>query len=177
MRLVMNKVENTDHPCLVNNRRGTPLWKINYYRSKILTALLDDFVEMESVGIDAGSFAEIRRSLEYYINAITEVPNTLLSGKPLYEMVEDFLDLCQEWSEVKGTGRDSVMQRRAVIRKLRKVRQRISDKMRKLQYQLENNTDMQLLSDAYRAMGGIMNLLPDTFRHVGKAVKRYLKIN
>ncbi|MCR9010693.1 hypothetical protein [Gabonibacter chumensis] len=173
----MNKLENTDHPYPVDSSRGTSLWKINYYRSKILTALLDDFVEMESVGIDDVSFVEIRHSLECFINAMTEVPNTLLSGKPLYEMIEEFLDECQKWSEIKGKDQNDILRRRIVLRKLRKVRQRISNKMRKVQYQLETNTDMQLLSDAYRAMGGIMNLLPDTFRHVGKAVKKYLKVN
>ena len=177
MRLVMNKVENTNRSCPVDGSRGTPLWKVNYYRTKMLTTLLDDLVQLESVGADAECFGEIRLSLEYFINALTEVPNGVLSGKPLYKMVEDFLESCREWDEIKGTSRDSVLKRRAVIRKLRKARQCVSDKMRKLQYQLENNTDMQLLSDAYRAMGGIMNLLPDTFRHVGKAVKRYLKIN
>lgn len=172
----MNEMENKNSFCPVDGSHGTPLWKVNYYRTKMLTALLDDLVELESVGADAECFGEIRLSLEYFINALTEVPNGVLSGKPLYKMVEDFLESCREWDEIKGTSRDSVLQRRAVIRKLRKARQRVSDKMRKLQYQLENNTDMQLLSDAYRAMGGIMNLLPDTFRHVGKAVKRYLKI-
>ena len=173
----MDKIENKNSSRPVDGSFGTPLWKVNHYRSKMLTALLDDLVELESVGADVECFGKICLSLEYFINALTEVPNDMLSGKPLYEMVEDFLDLCQEWNEVKGTGRDSVFQRRLIIRKLRKVRQRISNKTRKLQYQLENNTDIQMLSDAYKAIGGIMNLLPDTFRHVGKAVKKYLRID
>lgn len=71
----MNQITNEGHHPPLDNRRGTTLWKVNNYRSKILTGLLNDFTDLEKVGIEAGDFAVIRRSLEYFINAVTEIPN------------------------------------------------------------------------------------------------------
>ena len=173
----MNQITNEGHHPPLDNRRGTTLWKVNNYRSKILTGLLNDFTDLEKVGIEAGDFAVIRRSLEYFINAVTEIPNALLSGKPLYRMLEDFLELCQEWSEVRGETEDSILKRRRLMHKLRKQRQAISDKMRRLQYLLEKDTDVQLIADAYQAISGLMNLVPDVFRHLGKVVGKYLKVS
>ena len=168
--------ENKETSRVVDNTRGSHLWSYNHYRSRILTSLLNDLIELENEGLDEENCKMVRRSLEYFVNASTSVPKGgFLSGGPLYKEIESFAATYKEWNDVNGRDEFNIQMRRKKVRELRKNRQRISNKIRKLQYELENNLDQKVLHDSYNAIGDIIKLVPGIFKNLSSSYNDYLK--
>lgn len=118
----------------------------------------------------------MRKSLDFLINAATSVPEGgLFSGKALYKEIEDFHKTYSEWNNVNGRKPEFVIQRRKLLIQLRRKRQNISNKVRLLQYELENNLDQKLLIDSYTAIGEVIKLVPSIFKNLSSSYSDYLK--
>jgi hypothetical protein len=172
----MKKVESRGGPKVVNNRRGSHLWAYNHFRTSIITSLLNDLIDCENEGIEEGICRQIKKSLNYYINASTNVPSGgFLAGGSLYKEIESFYHVYEKWNGVDGTTRDAIIERRNLVRVLRKKRQNITDKIRRLQFELENNLDQKILYDSYQAIGDIINMVPGVFKNLSLSYSDYLK--
>ena len=160
----------------VNNTRGSFLWSYNHFRTSILTSLLNDLIDLENDGLNEDICKLVRKSLEYFINASTNVPQGgFLSGGPLYKEIESFANTYRDWNDINGKDASNIKLRRLLVVKLRQKRQQISNKVRRIQFELENGLDQKILSDSYKAIGELINLGPNLFLNLTSSYKDFMK--
>lgn len=159
----------------VDNTRGSMLWSFNYFRSNILTSLLNDLYDLESQGLDDDICNKIRTFLEYFGNAATEIPRGGFMTGPIYKDIEKFTQLYANWNEIKGQDSQSRQEREEARRKLKVQRQVITDKTRQLQYELDNNLDQKLLQAGYQAIGDLTTLVPDLLNNLTHSFNEFVK--
>ena len=159
----------------VDNTRGTPLWAFNYFRSQILTNLLNDLYDHEAARFSQEYCDKITRALEYFVNATTEIPSGGLVTGAIYPTVDRFTVLYREWNDILGESTRSIEDRRYKLHELRQQRQKISDKTRSLQYEIEHNLDRQLLKKSYEALGDLITLVPQSFKNLTEVLTEFLK--
>lgn len=164
-----------NQPRAVDNTRGSTLWSFNYFRKNILTNLLNDLYNLEDTGVADHICNQIQASLEYFGNAATEIPKGGLMTGPIYKDIEKFANLYEDWNSIKGEDEKSQDMRRAARLKLKKQRQIITNKARKLQFELDNNLDQSLLEAGYRAMGDLTTLVPDLLNNLTKSLNEFVK--
>lgn len=164
-----------DQPRTVDNTRGSTLWSFNYFRTNLLTSLLNDLYTLESKGLDDAICQKIRTSLEHFCNAATEIPRGGFLTGPIYEDIETFTRLYKGWNDIKGEDEDSRRDREKVRLKLKKQRQAITDKARKLQYELDNNLDQKLLLAGYSVIGDMTTLVPDLLHNLTQSFNEFVK--
>lgn len=175
-----SKKKNKNHPAEsqprnVDNTRGSTLWSFNHFRKNILTNLLNDLYNLEASGLDDEICKKIQAFLEYFGNASTEIPRGGFMTGPLYKDIEKFGDLYESWNNIKGESEESAGKRREVRLKLKKQRQTITNKSRKLQYELDNNLDQKLLEAGYRAIGDLTTLVPDLLNNLTQSFNEFVK--
>ena len=159
----------------VDNTRGTPLWAFNYFRSQVLTNLLNDLVNHEADGFSPEYCRQITTALEYFVNATTDIPGGGLMTGALYPAVDRLAVLYHEWNDIAGESNPSVEERRYKLHQLRQQRQKISNKVRSLQYEIDNNLDRQMLNKSYEALGNLITLAPNLFTNLTEALTEFLK--
>ena len=159
----------------VDNTRGSMLWSFNFFRTNLLTSLLNDLYSLESSGLEDDICNKIQASLEYFGNAATEIPRGGFMTGPIYKDIEKFANLYEEWNKIKGEDEESRRERRAARQKLKKQRQIITDKARQLQYELDNNLDQKLLQSGYDAIGDLTTLVPDLLNNLTQSFNEFVK--
>lgn len=159
----------------VDNTRGSTLWSFNYFRTNILTNLLNDLYNLESTGLEDEICNKIQTSLEYFGNAATEIPKGGLMTGPIYKDIEKFTNLYEDWNKIKGEDEKSKDKRRGARLKLKRQRQIITNKARKLQYELDNNLDQKLLEAGYSAISDLTTLVPDLMNNLTKSLNEFVK--
>ena len=159
----------------VDNTRGSTLWSFNYFRKNILTNLLNDLYNLESTGLDDEICNKVQASLEYFGNAATEIPKGGFMTGPIYKDIEKFVELYIEWNNIKGEDQESGLKRKEARQKLKKQRQIITDKARRLQYELDNNLDQKVLESGYRAIGDLVTLWPDLLNNLTQSFNEFVK--
>jgi hypothetical protein len=162
-------------PRTVDNTRGSMLWSFNYFRQSILTTLLDDLYDLESTGLDDKICNKIQSFLEYFGNAATDIPEGGFMTGPIYKDVEKFTNLYVSWNKIKGEDRECRQKRRSTRMKLKEQRQVITNKARRLQYELDNNLDQKLLEAGYRAIGDLTTLVPDLLNNLTQSFNEFVK--
>ncbi len=170
-----------DHPAQTNdsravdNTRGSPLWAFNYFRSQVLTNLLNDLVDHENAGLSQEYCDKVARLLEYFVNATTNIPGGGLVTGSIYPTVDRFAVLYREWNDIRGEHERAAEDRRYKLHELRQQRQKISNKVRSLQYEIANDLDRQLLKKSYEALGDLITLVPQSFKNLTEAIKEFSK--
>lgn len=164
-----------DQPRTVDNTRGSTLWHFNYFRQRILTKLLDDLYDLESTGMDDNICHRIQTFLEYFSNAATDIPDGGFMTGPIYKDIEKFTNLFIDWNKIKGGDEESQRKRRSARLKLKEQRQVITNKARRLQYELDNNLDQKLLEAGYRAIGDLTTLVPDLLNNLTRSFNEFVK--
>jgi hypothetical protein len=92
----------------------------------------------------------------------------------LLQEIDEFKRLYFEWNEIRGSTEKDSWDRHEYLGRLRDQRQRITNKARRLQYELDNELDQKLLVDTYRAIGELINLVPNLFKNLAHAYNEYL---
>jgi hypothetical protein len=164
-----------DQPRIVDNTRGSKLWSFNYFRSNILTSLLNDLYDLESKGLEDEICAKIQASLEYFGNAATEIPRGGFMTGPIYKDIEELTELYKRWNAIKGRGEESRRDREKARQKLKEQRQVITNKARKLQFELDNNLDQKLLLAGYSVIGDLTTLVPDLLNNLTLSFNEFVK--
>lgn len=162
-------------PRTVDNTRGSMLWSFNYFRQSILTNLLDDLYDLESTGMDDKVSAKIQAFLEYFGDAATDIPDGGFMTGPIYKDIEKFTTIFVDWSKIEGEDEGNRQKRRSVRLKLKEQRQVITNKARRLQYELDNNLDQKLLEAGYRAIGDAITLVPDLLNNLTRSFNEFVK--
>lgn len=171
-----NQSQSTQNqPRTVDNTRGSRLWSFNYFRQNILTNLLDDLYDLESTGLDDKICAKIQSFLEYFGNAATDIPEGGFMTGPIYKDIEKFTSSYESWNNIKGDDEESQQKRKSVRLKLKKQRQTITNKARRLQYELDNNLDQKLLEAGYRTIGDLTTLVPDLLNNLTQSFNEFVK--
>jgi hypothetical protein len=156
-------------------RRGSPAWRFNYFRSVILTKLLDDLYNLEETGIEDRHCRKIAASLNYFSNAATNIPSAGPFVGPLYKDIEKFADLYQSWNGVKGQGSEMTASRKELRLKMKAQRQVITNKARKLQVAIQENVDAELMKAGFDALSELITAVPALLGGVGKALNEFVK--
>jgi len=170
-----NHPPSTNGKRAVDNSRGMPLWEFNYFRSQVLTSLLNDLVDHKAAGFSQEYCDKITQSLEYFVNVTTEIPSGGPLTRAIYPTVDRFAVLYREWNDIHGESNQALWEREYKLKELRQQRQKISNKARSLQYEIQNNLDRQLLKKAYDALGDMIALGPESFKSLTNAIMEFSK--
>jgi hypothetical protein len=156
-------------------QKGTVVWGINRLRSDALAALLDDLVLLESSGLDEQHCRAVRRSLARFTNAATSIPDGSWWKRQIWQELQDFEVIYEQWNNVPGTDSYCIDERAKKLKQLRKKRNKIATKIRNNQYILQNELDLKLVHDSYEALGDLVKALPSIFKNLAAAVNRFNK--
>ena len=159
----------------LNGKRGSPVWRFNYFRSVVLTSLLNDLYNLEQTGIEDQHCKKIAASLNYFSNAATDIPSAGPFMGPLYKDIEKFIELYQAWNDIQGGDLEAAASRRGLRLKLMSQRQRITNKARQLQFAIQENVDTQLMKSGFDALGELITVVPDLLSNLGKALGEFAK--
>lgn len=159
----------------LNGKRGSPVWRFNYFRSVVLTSLLNDLYNLEQTGIEDKHCKKIAASLNYFSNAATDISSAGPFMGPLYKDIEKFTELYLAWNDIKGEDSEMVVSRRELRHKLMAQRQRITNKARQLQFAIQENVDTQLMKSGFDALGELITAVPDLLSNLGKALEEFAK--
>jgi hypothetical protein len=159
----------------VNSTRGSTLWSFNYFRKNVLTNLLDDLYDLEASGLKDDICRKIQDFLEHFGNAATDIPAGGFMTGPIYRDIEKFTNLYVSWNDIKGEDEESHRKRRSARLRLKEQRQIITNKARRLQYELDNNLDQKLLEAGYRAIGDLTTLVPDLLNNLTQSFNEFVK--
>ncbi len=159
----------------LNGKRGSSVWRFNYFRSVVLTSLLNDLYNLEQTGIEDKHCTKITASLNYFSNAATNIPSAGPFIGPLYKDIEKFTELYQAWNDIKGKGLEEAASRRELRRKLMAQRQKITNKARQLQLAIQENVDAELMKSGFDALGELITAVPELLSNLGKALGEFAK--
>ncbi len=159
----------------LNGRRGSPVWRFNYFRSVVLTSLLNDLYNLEQTGIEDKHCRKITASLTYFSNAATDIPSAGPFMGPIYRDIEKFTTLYQAWNDIKGRDLEAAALRRELRLKLMAQRQTITNKARKLQFAIQENVDARLMKSGFDALSELITAVPDLLGNLGKALGEFAK--
>jgi len=159
----------------IQGSRGTPLWGINLFRADALSQLLNDLLLREKVGLERHECDKVKLALGKLVNQTSEFPDGSFLGKVLWQELQDFSRIYAEWNFHEGAAPDAVQTRRLALEKLRDKRHRIARKIRKSQYVIANELDLQVVRSLYDALKTLCQELPSIFSRLMKAVERFFK--
>ena len=150
-------------------QRGTAIWALNRYREDALTSLMDDLIELEADGLPDGECQLVRRALERGANEAAGIPDgrfkTILAA--FERLVSDY----DEWNRNPATADD----RRRRLRRLRKTRHLLANRIRKNAHVLEGKLDLEIVDAQYAALDRLIRALPEKLPRLAKAVGRFAK--
>lgn len=155
--------------------RGSQLYAYNYFKANVLTALLNDLIVLENHGLDENYCKLVRQSLGNFVNATTEVPRGGFLTGALSKEVEKFEELYKKWNDIKGRDESAVEERRNHLKKLRRSRQAITDKVRNLQVEMFLGLDRAILISTYKALADLIQAAPAIFNNLATALAVYTK--
>jgi len=136
--------------------RGSALWAFNSYRRDALTSLLDDLVLAEETGLKPEECRLVRQALERGANKASEIPDGWFKNilGAFEELVADY----EKWNDPTGTDPATMLERRNRLKRLRKTRKKLSDRIRKKTHVL-NNLDLQIVEAQYAALNELIRAL------------------
>lgn len=159
----------------INAEVGTPLWGVNKLRADALGALLDDLLALERSGLKEEKCIKVQHALGRLTNAATGIPDGSFWKRQVWKEFEIFEKVYFTWNSIEGERPENIAQRRAYLRKLRKRRSKIATRIRKNQYVIQNEIDLQVVKRGYEALGDLTEALPEIFTNLAKAVGRFGK--
>ena len=151
--------------------RGSALWALNRYRRDALTSLLDDLVSAEEDGFQPEECRLVRQALERGANMAAQIPDggfmTILGA------FENLVKHYEKWNDPTGTDPATVKERRARMRRLRKTRKKLAERIRRNTHALDKNLDLRIVEAQYTALEELTRALPKLLPKLTKAVVRF----
>jgi hypothetical protein len=160
-------------PVAVDASRGTVVWGFNRFRSDALVQLLNDLLDLERVGLsdEDGTCGQVKNALGKVVNVATAFPDGSWLRGSVWSELSKFEQLYIEWNGHDGP--DATGKRKKTLQSMRKRRHRIAKTIRKNQYIIANELDLELIGDIYNALGDLTRALPDLFKNLAQAVGRF----
>lgn len=155
--------------------RGTLTYAFNQFRGNMITSLLNDLITLENEGLDEDTCIIVQKSLGYFVNATTNVPSGGIFTGAISSVAQKFEETYEEWNGINGVGDEKVKERRRLLVKLRRISQKITDRARKLQYELSNDLDVLVLKSGYEAIAELIKMAPSLFQNLAKQYDSFEK--
>ncbi len=156
-------------------RRGTPSWGFKDLRSMMLTNLLDDLKEVETAGLSNEQCNEIKRALSHMVNWATAIPDGSFFNKAIWKVINQFENEYISWNDSSRKGEDAIEHRKKKYQRLRHLRHKIAKKSRKHAHVLNQELDLDLIDDVYKAFGDAVKAAPEVLKNLSSAVKNYFE--
>ena len=153
-------------------RHGSDLWKFNRFRSLVLVGLLDDLSLHGDSGISDAHCREIRDGLSRITNAATELPDGAFLRRSVWQEFARMEDLYDRWNAVDGDSPQARFERKTLLRKLRKRRHAIANRVRRNQFRIAEELDLAFLKAVYEASGAMVKALPELLTNLARALNR-----
>jgi hypothetical protein len=136
-------------------------------------ALLDDVQARERYGIEESECEQVRHALGRMVNAASAFPDGSLFQTAIYEELESFLVTYTKWNGVKGSDTEAQRRREDLLKALRSHRNKIAKTVRRNQYVLENQLDLEMTRAFFEAARTLVVAVPDIFKHLAQAIARF----
>jgi hypothetical protein len=162
----------TDKP--VDATRGTAIWGINRLRSDLLPALLADLAKREIEGIERGQCMRVAKTLAQ----LADSADALYAGKAVWKsaLQADLMAFQEVFvaHNMDLENQDEAIKNRAVtLAKLRAIRQKLSDRIRRNLSTMESEGDLRAVESTFASFRDLATEYPDTLAQVGRAVGRF----
>lgn len=158
---------------LLDASRGSALWAFNQFRTDALTQLLNDLTALEQVGLKIDQCDRVKRTLAELTNIATAIPDGSYFRSAIWKEFEHFSDIYAQWNSHEGGDPAFIKRRQTELRRLRARRHKIANRIRRNQHILQNDLDLKMVSDMYRALGSLTKALPEIFLSLAKSVERF----
>lgn len=165
-----------DTLCEFNARRGSPLWALNRLRSDAFSQLIEDLKLQEKSGIPDNVCVAVKNDLLCVIKALGGIPIHLSHGKTLEETVSKFSQVYSEWNDVKGSSENDVQDRRSLILRLSRSRDRISKVVRSSSFLLGVGLSEETVDVAFQEQIDLVEKYPEIFPNMSKSVNRFVNV-
>ena len=156
-------------------QKGTVTYDLNIWRSRALTAFLDDLVSVEDNGLVAEDCKKVRSSLERGANKASELPDGSFFRRAIYQDFERFIQTYEQWNNPTGNDDATVAERRAFLEKLRKRRHKLARRIRKNMQIIEEELDKGFVRAQYEALNDLVAALPEQFKRLSKCLGKILE--
>ena len=107
------------------------------------------------------------------VNVASSIPDGSWFRGSIWKELQDFADIYHNWNSHYGNDPAIVQRRQEELRNLRAKRNRIARRIRKNQFVLQNELDLQLVEDMYAAFGKLAHSLPWCFRKSHKGDRAF----
>lgn len=156
-------------------QKGTVTYDLNIWRKNALTAFLDDLVSVEENGLEPEECRKVKSALECGANKASELPDGSFFRRAIYQDFERFIDSYEKWNDPTGNDDATVTERRSLLRKLRKRRNKLARRIRKNMQILEEELDKEFVRAQYEALNDLVRTLPKQFKSLSKLLEKILK--
>jgi hypothetical protein len=153
----------------VDNTQGSTLWAFNRFRSDVLTTLLNDLSRHEARGIDDVTCARIKYALSTLVNLSTALPDGGFLQRSVFDELLIFERRYTEWNAVE---RFDAPGRVRALKRLRESRKRLSNIIRRNQYVIQSELDLELIRSMYEAVENLVTALPSVLSGLGRVLER-----
>jgi hypothetical protein len=156
--------------------RGTLGWKINYFRTSTMTALLSDLSSYEDEGIEEQECRQIKIALENAANVFSGLDRGAFWERPLHEDLELIRDIYDSWNDCRA-GRVGAELRKLTLREFRDKRQELSRRVNDSQALLFNESDDELIDQMFDSFRELSARFPGRFIKIARNIETFQRRN
>ncbi|MFN3622420.1 MAG: trypsin-like serine peptidase [Hyphomicrobium sp.] len=153
-------------------QRGTVGWKINFFRSSTMTALLSDLSNYEDDGIEEVECRQIKMALENTANVFSDLDGAAFWENPLHKDVEVIRDIYDRWNGCQ-VGKIGASTRKKILCDLREGRQRLSRRINDGQMLICSQADDQLMEQLFDSFRDLDTRFPGRFTQIARSLEQY----
>ncbi|NIW79280.1 MAG: hypothetical protein GWN16_07365 [Calditrichae bacterium] len=161
---------------ILDDSKGTKLWAFDNLRKDVLVRLMNDLSVAQKAGLSDEQCEGVKVMLAQITNTVTAIPDTIVIGRKIWRDFNRFEKVFADWNEIKGNDETTSRQRKKKLDKLRSIRHKLANKIRRNKYILDNQLDLELIKSSYEAVNELVKIAPNTFKELGKALKKYSKV-
>jgi len=166
------KIENLEDVSLrkIDVSSGTPIYAYNQFWMNMLDCLLNDLTTLETDGLSRDKSEIIEKSLGQFEESTSKLSDNGFFSGSMTSIAKKFKEIFEKWN-----GENTAETRNKYISKLKKTRQQISSRARRLQFELSMDLNPDNLKACYESMGELIKESPDNFKKLNKQYSRFVK--
>ena len=109
------------------------------------------------------------------VNWATAIPDGSFFSKGIQKVIKQFENEYLSWNEPPDKGEEAIEHRKKKYDKSRHLRHKIAKKARRHAHVLNQELDLDLIDDVYKALGDAVKAAPDVLKNLSSAVKNYFE--
>ena len=157
--------------------KGNVSWKLEFFKSSAMTALLNDLEDFEADGLDDQICRVVQRSLGRVADATSDFEGLAFWESPIHRDIENLCDIYYRWNSYPK-GNQGASDRRQAKKLLRDARKAVSDKIRQCrgvlyQESVYQDTDDDMFEAIFSAFNEIANTHPTNFLSIRGMLTKY----